>query len=243
MSNFRSKSVDDALESDKLSSKNTLLVICGSQLSWKGEIECLKTLKDFTRNVLKMTGRWKSPSSEVKAFYNSNEELVFKWQGLKRKKIEKVKDRNNELLKNLKSHACDENEVNNGKIFNDHVLYEAMSLPLPSRTCSECGVDETHPDHTEMECKLKEVVSRLSKLEEKTMNEKKAESVLIESNKIMAAEIESLKATVAKLQEENDAIKNLLDVKQSEWIETKSKRKTSKPKNSRNANNVNCKSL
>ena len=181
LSNFRSKSVDDALESDKLSSKNTLLVICGSQLSWKGDIE---GLKDFTRNVLKMTGRWKSPGGEVKAFYNSNEELVFKWQGLKRKKIDIVKDRNNELLKNLKSHDCVENEVNNGKIFNDHVLYEAMSLLLPSRTCSECGVDESHPDHTEMECKLKEIVSRLSKLEEKTMNEKKAESVLIESNKI-----------------------------------------------------------
>ena len=89
---------------------------------------------------------------------------------------------------------------------------------------------ESHPDHTEMECKLKEVVSRLSKLEEKTMNEKKAESVLIESNKIIAAEIESLKATVAKLREENDTIRNLLDVKQSEWIETESKKKTSKPK-------------
>ena len=177
-----------------------------------------------------MTGRWKSPGGEVKAFYNSNEELIFKWQGLKRKKIEIVKDCKNELLKNIKSHACDENEVNNGKIFNDHVLYEAMSLPLPSRTCSECGVDESHPDHTEMQCKLKEVVSPLSKLEEKMMNEKEAESVLIESNKIMAAEIESLKATVAKSREENDTIRNLLDVKQSEWIETESKRKTSKPK-------------
>ena len=191
LSNSRSKSADDALESGKLSSKNNHLIICGSQLSWKGDIE---GLKDFTRNVLKMTGRWKSPGGEVKAFYSSHEELIFKWQGLKRKKIEIVKDRNNELLKNLKSHACDENEVNNGKVFNDHVLYEAMSLPLPSRTCSECGVDESHPDHTEMECKLKEVLSRLSKLEEKTINEKKAESVLIESNKIMAAEIESLKA-------------------------------------------------
>ena len=120
--------------------------------------------------------------------------------------------------------------MNNGKIFNDHVLYEAMSLPLPSRTCSECGVDESHPDHTEMACKLKEVATRLSKHEEKTMNEKKAESVLIESNKIMAAEIESLKATAAKLREENDTMRNLLDVKQSEWIETESKRKTSKPK-------------
>ena len=227
LSNSPSKSADDALESGKLSSKNNHLVICGSQLSWKGDIE---GLKDFTRNVLKMTGRWKSPGGEVKAFYSSHEELIFKWQGLKRKKIEIVKDRNNELLKNLKSHACDENEVNNGKIFNDHVLYEAMSLPLPSRTCGKCGVDESHPDHTEMECKLKEVLSRLSKLEEKTINEKKAESVLIESNKIMAAEIESLKATVAELREENDSIKNLLDIKQSEWIETESKRKTSKPK-------------
>ena len=62
------------------------------------------------------------------------------------------------------------------------------------------------------------------------MNEKKAESVLIESNKIMAAEIESLKAMVAKLREENDRIRNLLDVKQSKWIETESERKTSKPK-------------
>ena len=68
----------------------------------KGDIE---GLKDFTRNVLKMTGGWKSPGGEVKAFYNSNEELVFKWQGLKRKKIEIVKDRDNKVIKNLKSHA------------------------------------------------------------------------------------------------------------------------------------------
>ena len=46
----------------------------------------------------------------------------------------------------------------------------------------------------------------------------------------MATEIESLKATVAKLREENDSIRNLLDTKQSEWIETESKRKTSKAK-------------
>ena len=105
-----------------------------------------------------------------------------------------------------------------------------MSWALPFRTCSECGVGESHPDHSKMECKLKEVLSRLSKLEEKTINEKKAESVLIESNKIMATEIESLKATVAKLREENDSIRNLLDTKQSEWIETESKRKTSKAK-------------
>ena len=35
---------------------------------------------------------------------------------------------------------------------------------------------------------------------------------------------------MAKLREENDSIRNLLDIKQSEWIETESKRKTSKPK-------------
>ena len=86
LSNSRSKSADDALECGKLSSKNNHLVICGSQLSWKGDIE---GLKDFTRNVLKMTGRWKSPGGEVKAFYSSHEELIFKWQGLK-----KEKDRN-----------------------------------------------------------------------------------------------------------------------------------------------------
>ena len=39
-----------------------------------------------------------------------------------------------------------------------------------------------------------------------------------------------LKATVAKLREKNDTIKNLLYVKQSEWIETESKRKTGKLK-------------
>ena len=69
LSNFRSKPVDDALENNKLSSRNNLLVICGSQLSWKGDIE---SLKDFTRDVLKMIGRWKSPGDEVKAFYDSN---------------------------------------------------------------------------------------------------------------------------------------------------------------------------
>jgi hypothetical protein len=47
-------------------------------------------------------GKWKSPGGDVKLFTSSNEELVFKWQGLKRKKIEIVKDRDNELLISLK---------------------------------------------------------------------------------------------------------------------------------------------
>ena len=84
----------------------------------------------------------------------------------------------------------------------------------------------THDVNSKMSIKKYKVlflilaVITLHRLEGKTMNEKKAESGLIESNKIMAAEIESLKATVAKLRE-NDTIRNLLDVKQSEWIEIK----------------------
>jgi hypothetical protein len=68
--------------------------------------------------------KWKSPGGDIKLFSSSSEELVFKWQGLKRKKIEIVKDRDNELLNSLKYHALDETKATNNKILEetiDHV--------------------------------------------------------------------------------------------------------------------------
>ena len=44
----------------------------------------------------------------------------------------------------------------------------------------------------------------------------------------MATEIESLLATVTELTHENSAIKNILDMKQTEWVNTATKAKPSK---------------
>ena len=44
----------------------------------------------------------------------------------------------------------------------------------------------------------------------------------------MATKIESLLATVTELTHENSAIKNILDMKQTEWVNTATKAKPSK---------------
>ena len=99
-----------------------------------------------------------------------------------------------------------------------------MSLPLPSPTYSEREKDETFLDnYCEIEEKLEMVLSRLSKLEEKSQSEKRAQSLLVAENSKMAAEITCLTATVTELREENENIRTLLGNKQNEWIQVESR--------------------
>jgi hypothetical protein len=107
---------------------------------------------------------------------------------------------------------------------NEHVLCAAMSLPLPSPTDNEREKDETFVDsYREIEEKLEMVLSRLSKLEEKSQSEKRAQSLLVAENNKMAAEITCLTTTVNELREENESIRTLLDNKQNEWIQVESR--------------------
>ena len=75
-------------KSDITSIENSHLVVCGPQIIWKGNTQ---ELRHFTSDVLKLTGKWKSPGGDVKMFTASDEKFVFKWQGSKKKKIEIVK--------------------------------------------------------------------------------------------------------------------------------------------------------
>ena len=82
---------------------------------------------------------------------------------MKRKKIEIVKDRDNELLNSIKSHAHEETKASDNKILEepvDHVC-AARSLPLPSPTCSECSKHEFCLDQTEIEAKFEMVLALL----------------------------------------------------------------------------------
>ena len=63
-------------------------------------------------------------------FTASDERFVFKWQGFKTKKIEIVKDRDDDLLSRLKNNAHEENKANVTRENDDpieHVLCAAMS--------------------------------------------------------------------------------------------------------------------
>ncbi|CAB4041052.1 Hypothetical predicted protein, partial [Paramuricea clavata] len=94
-------------------------------------------------------------------FTASDGKFVFKWQGCKKKKIEIVKDHDDDLLSRLKNNAHDDNKANVTRENidpNEHVLCAAMSLPL--------------------EEKLDMVLSGLSKLEKKFQSEKRAQSLL-----------------------------------------------------------------
>jgi wyosine [tRNA(Phe)-imidazoG37] synthetase (radical SAM superfamily) len=107
----------------------------------------------------------------------------------------------------------------------------AVSLPLPSPTCSECGKHEFYPDEPEIiETKFELVLARLSKLKEKTQNETMTETSLVTENNKMADAIEYFKGTVADLREENDGIKTLVEIKQNEWIQIESRQSSNKPR-------------
>jgi hypothetical protein len=98
-----------------------------------------------------------------------------------------------------------------------------MSLPLPSPTYSEREKDETFlGNYCEIEEKLEMVLSRLSKLEEKSQSEKRAQYLPVAENSKMAAEITCLRATVTELREGNESIRTLLGNKQNEWIQVES---------------------
>ena len=73
-------------------------------------------------------------------FTASDETFVFKWQGSKKKKIEIVKDHDDDLLSRLKNNAHEENKAIDPI---EHVLCAAMPLPLRSPTYSEREKDET----------------------------------------------------------------------------------------------------
>jgi hypothetical protein len=72
----------------------------------------MQELRHLTLDVLKLTGEWKSPGGDVKMFTASDERFVSKWQGSKKKKIEVVKDHDDDLLSRLKNNAHEENKAN-----------------------------------------------------------------------------------------------------------------------------------
>jgi hypothetical protein len=59
-------------KSDITSIENSHLVVCGPQLIWKGNIQ---ELRHFTLDVLKLTGKWKSPGGDVKMFTASRRQM------------------------------------------------------------------------------------------------------------------------------------------------------------------------
>jgi chromosome segregation ATPase len=184
-------------------------------------------IKTLYGRCFKADGELEIARWRVKMFTASDGKFVFKWQGSKKKKIEIVKDHDNDLLSRLKNNAHDDNKTNVTRENidpNEHVLCAAMSLPLPSPTDNEREKDETFVDsYREIEEKLEMVLSRLSKLEEKSQSEKRAQSLLVAENNKMAAEITCLTTTVNELREENESIRTLLDNKQNEWIQVESR--------------------
>jgi hypothetical protein len=106
------------------------------QLIWKGNIQ---ELRHFTLDVLKLTGKWKSPGGDVKMFTASDERFVFKWQGSKKKKIEIVKDHDDDLLSRLKNNAHEENKANVTRENDDPIEHQSRSQSMPVRGLG-CGM-------------------------------------------------------------------------------------------------------
>ena len=208
-------------------SKSTFLYKSEGNLFWKGDFECLK---EFIEGEIKLSGKWLSPGGEAKKFVNQNFSL--KWQGPKSKRLSILEDDEDKYLE-----TCLEGFARTANIkFNDkpktsiveHVLAHVVVPEGESKvsTCDNCKdmkpeIDRIMSMFTKLQLKQDEECQRAAE------SEAKVESLVSEHISKMATEIESLKATVAELEVENSAIKNVLEMKQSEWIKVDSKKSPS----------------
>ena len=114
----------------------------------------------------------------------------------------------------------------------EHMVEDGGSTETKS-TQSACQNSDPLSDEIS---KIMDIVNKLkSQHEEESHNTKKREAEqnekiqhLIDDRKKMASEIELLLTTVAELTHENSAIKNILDMKQTEWVNATTKVKPSK---------------
>ena len=184
-----------------------------------------------------MNGRWSSSRGESIQF--SNPEFCIKWHGSTDKKLAILQDNDeSQLFKTLQSYANNTDDANHGnekksskQTPSKHMVQdgatEAKSKQLACQNCNSFS-DEIS--------KIMDIVNELKNQHEDERRNTKAREAesnekiqyLIDDRKKMATEIESLLATVAELTHENSAIKNILDRKQTEWVNTATKAKPSK---------------
>jgi hypothetical protein len=84
----------------------TKMLISKVEYYWQGS---LNELKSFVETNLKLQGEWSSPGGVVKLFTDSSTNLIIKWHGPKRKRLEVMKDNEvNYLYNALKNHTADD---------------------------------------------------------------------------------------------------------------------------------------
>ena len=82
------------------------MLISKIEYYWQGT---LSELKLFVETNLKLQGKWSSQGGEVKLLTSSTTNLSVKWHGLKRKRLEVMKDNEvNYLFNAFKNHAADD---------------------------------------------------------------------------------------------------------------------------------------
>ena len=219
---------------DPESVKYELLCVQDDDLLWKGDLESLKA---FVETNLQLNGRWSSSRGESIQF--SNPEFCIKWHGSTDKKLVILQDNDeSQLFKTLQSYADNTDDANHGN-------EKKSSKQTPSKHMVQDGATETKSKQLACQncnsfsdeiSKIMDIVNELkNQHEDESRNTKAREAesnekiqYLIDDRKKMATEIESLLATVTELTHENSAIKNILDMKQTEWVNTATKAKPSK---------------
>lgn len=197
---------------------------------WKGDFD---ELKAFVESEVKLSGKWLSPGGEAKKFISPNFSL--KWQGPKSKKLSVLEDDEDKYLETClegyahttNSKISEKSETTVEHVFaQPHVVVPEGEIKIS--TCENCK---------DLKPEINHIMSMFTKLQEKqdeecrntsqraTESEAKIVNLILEHSN-MAAEIESLKETVADLEIENNAIKNILDMKQNEWIKVDSKKRS-----------------
>ena len=232
-SKLSSSSVVDAenkSNSKQLQDENQLTMKLSQMLSksegnflWNGSNA---QLKRFVNEALFLSGKWTSPGGDTKQF--TNESVIIKWHGPSSKKLSVIKDDNSSVVDALSDLIAKKLAVNSSNT-DDHVdTTTTTSKTKPDETCNTCASRDTEiaslkAKIIEMNSVIVQLANRQNESEcqtDKHLSEsKKAITELSRTNNKMADEIDELKCVIEQICIDNDRMKNVLDMKQNDWIE------------------------
>ena len=216
--------------SSSSSSLNRYLTKQDDKFYWKGD---LATLQQFVNKIVNLQGKWTSPGGDAKLF--TSDECVLKWSGWKKMKITIKSDTNNLLLNALENNHTQKFQQQSEDATT--TTPEADGAILSSSTTSASTKDEVKgkvsedqaPINSEMLQKFSSLEAKIAELERKHLHsdddyksrcerlEATVES-LLSAKKEMNNQLQSQQSLINELTEDNEALKQILDVKQREWI-------------------------
>ena len=240
--------IDNVSNSKQLQAENQNIMKLSQMLS-KSEENFLWSgsniqLKRFVDEALLLSGKWTSPGGDTKQF--TNESVIIKWHGPSSKKLSVIKDDNSSVVDALSDLIVKKLAVNSSNT-DDHVD-TTTTTSKPNETCNTCDsrdaeIASLKEKIIEMNNVIVQLANRQNESEcqtEKHLSEsKKAITELSRTNNKMADEIDELKCVIEQISVDNDRLKNVLDMKQNDWIEIEKPKKLNVIKPTSSASKLN----